>query len=308
MEIALCGIGKIARDQHVPSLETSDDWTLAATVSRHGTVDGVLAFTDLGSLFREMPDVGVVSLCTPPGPRFDQAKEALAAGKHVMLEKPPGASLAECHALSDLARAAGRTIYATWHSREATAVPAAKAWLAGKRLRRLAITWKEDVRRWHPGQEWIWEPAGFGVFDPGINALSILTEILADPIHVTGAVLEVPENRQTAIGASIEFAHPDGAEVSAVFDWRQEGEQTWTIEAETDAGHMVLSAGGETLSIDGKPVDPGEDGVRGEYPRLYANMARLVKDGGIDMDLRPLTIVADAMMLGRRDSVAPFIW
>jgi hypothetical protein len=39
------------------------------------------------------------------------------------------------------------------------------------------IVWHEDVRKWHPGQQWIWEPGGFGVFDPGINALSIATRI-----------------------------------------------------------------------------------------------------------------------------------
>ena len=50
-------------------------------------------------------------------------------------------------------------------------------WLAGRTIRRVECTWKEDVRVWHPGQAWIWEP-GIGVFDPGINALSVLTRIL----------------------------------------------------------------------------------------------------------------------------------
>ena len=40
-KIALAGIGKIARDQHVPAIMASPDWDLAATVSRHGTVEGV---------------------------------------------------------------------------------------------------------------------------------------------------------------------------------------------------------------------------------------------------------------------------
>ncbi len=33
-DIALVGIGKIATDQHVPALAASDEWRLAATVSR----------------------------------------------------------------------------------------------------------------------------------------------------------------------------------------------------------------------------------------------------------------------------------
>ncbi len=174
-----------------------------------------------------------------------------------MLEKPPGQSLAECYALEALAREHGVTLFATWHSRYADSVPALKAFLAERTLKRLKITWKEDVRRWHPGQEWIWEPGGMGVFDPGINALSILTEVLPYPVHLTGATLEFPENRATPIAAGLTFADPVGAEMSADFDWRQEGPQTWDIDVETDRGAAKLSLGGEKLEIDGEPVIQG---------------------------------------------------
>jgi len=305
MKVALVGIGKIALDQHVPAIAGSPDWDLAATVSRHGTVGGVEAFDDMGLLLRTRPDIRVISLCLPPVPRFDYAMQALKAGRHVMLEKPPGATLAECHALEAAARAAGLTLYATWHSRHADMVSAAKSWLADKRLTSLRVTWKEDVHRWHPGQAWIWEPGGLGVFDPGINALSIVTEILPDDIHVTQAVLEVPENCQTPIAAQIGFHHPSGADVSAVFDWRQEGDQIWEIEAVTDGGTLRLWGGGAQMEIDG--VAQGDAApLAGEYPRLYDRMARYVQQGGGEVDLRPMTLVADAFTLGRRVIVAPF--
>ncbi|GAB4347167.1 MAG: hypothetical protein Kow0026_00170 [Oricola sp.] len=153
IKVALVGIGKIARDQHVPAINGSQDWELAATVSRHGGVEGVEAFTDLETLLATRPDIEVVSLCLPPVPRFDYAAAALKAGRHVMLEKPPGATLAECRALQAMAQAAGVSIYATWHSREAAQVEKARAWLRDKRLKALKVIWKEDVRRWHPGQE-----------------------------------------------------------------------------------------------------------------------------------------------------------
>lgn len=306
MKVALVGIGKIAVDQHVPAIAGSPDWDLAATVSRHGSVDGVEAFSDLGAMLAGRPDIRVVSLCLPPVPRFDYAMQALAAGRHVMLEKPPGATLAECHALERAAGAAGLSIYATWHSREADMVAAAKAWLADKTLRKLTVTWKEDVRRWHPGQAWIWEPGGLGVFDPGINALSIVTEILPDEIHVKQATLDVPENCQTPIAARIRFHHPSGADVSAVFDWRQEGDQTWEIEAVTGAGTLTLRDGGALMQIDG--TTSGEAApLAGEYPRLYAKMAQLVSRGGMDMDLRPMTLVTDALALGERMRTDAFV-
>ncbi|WP_250845344.1 hypothetical protein, partial [Escherichia coli] len=88
------------------------------------------------------------------------------------------------------------------HSRYAPAVEAARAFLMSAKINSAAIIWKEDVRRWHPNQEWIWEPGGFGVFDPGINALSIATYILP-PMFITSAVLDFPENRAAPVAAQV---------------------------------------------------------------------------------------------------------
>ena len=58
----------------------------------------------------------------------------------------------------------------------------------------MAIEWTEDVRVWHPGQKWIWENGNFGVFDSGINALSILAKIAPGPVFVKSAELYYPSN------------------------------------------------------------------------------------------------------------------
>mgnify|MGYP003684550359 CR=1 FL=1 len=146
-----------------------------------------------------------------------------------------------------------------------------------------------------------------GVFDPGINALSIVTEILPVDIHLQSATLEVPENCQTPIAADLQFYHPTGADVSAVLDWRQEGQQTWQIEAVTDQGTLSLLDGGARVVVDGVENALQDDNpLSGEYPRLYANMAALVKQGTSDMDLRPMMHVSDALALGRRVAVEPF--
>ncbi|MFO1201805.1 MAG: Gfo/Idh/MocA family oxidoreductase [Tabrizicola sp.] len=294
-QVALVGIGKIALDQHVPAITASPDFELAATISRNGQVPGIQAFTDFATFLAERPDIPVVSLCLPPVPRFPYAEAALLAGRHVMLEKPPGATLAEVHELHALAKAKGLTLYATWHSRMAHAVAPAKAWLADKTVRQAHITWREDVRKWHPGQDWVFQPGGMGVFDPGINALSILTEILPKPVHLTRASLEFPENRQTPIAAQLTFS----GNVTADFDWRQEGPQTWDIEAQTDKGTLALRMGGNVLEIDGKPA-AGENTIMGEYPALYARMADLLRRKASDVDLSPMVHVADALTLGER--------
>jgi D-galactose 1-dehydrogenase len=301
--IAILGVGKIARDQHIPAIAASDAFDLAATVSRSGGAIAVENHDDIDALLAARPDITALSLCMPPLPRFEIAKKAILAGKHTMLEKPPGATVSEALHLADLARAQGVTLFATWHSRHAAGVAQAKDWLAKKTLTRVEIVWKEDVRRWHPGQDWIWEPGGFGVFDPGINALSILTEILPEPVHLTEATLKFPENRATPIAADLTFSGPDGLSVTADLDWRQEGPQTWDITVMTNAGTLRLTDGGATLHIDDARQSLDDTG---EYPGLYARFADLIAAGQSDVDLSPLQHVADAFMLGRRDTVAAF--
>ncbi len=301
-KIALVGIGKIAVDQHVPSINASPDWELAATVSRRGAVEGIEAFTTIEDMLTARPDIPVVSLCLPPVPRYDYAVKALEAGRHVMLEKPPGATLSECHALSNLAEANGLALFATWHSREGAAVDAARDWLSDKQVTKAHITWHESVRKWHPGQEWIFEPGGMGVFDPGINALSIMTKVLPTPVHLTGASLGFPANRQTPIAADLTFTN----HVTASFDWRKDEGELWQIEVVTPDGTLRLLEGGARMTVEGSeqpmPDDPGE------YPRLYARMAELIGPATIDLDLSPMRHVADAFTLGARETLDAFNW
>ena len=296
-KIALVGVGKIARDQHIPSITANPDFELSAAVSRNATVDGIDNFTSLDELLTARPDIPAVALCMPPQARFEVACAALEAGKHVLLEKPPGATLSEVEALVDLADTRGLSLFATWHSRFGSAVGAARDWLADRRITSLQITWKEDVHRWHPGQAWIWQAGGLGVFDPGINALSILTEIMPHAIHLTGAELEFPSNCDTPIAARLEFADQNKAELKADFDWRQTGPQTWEIAVETETGALRLLDGGSRIVIDGTEHPSAPEA---EYDAIYARFSELLGTGKSDVDLAPLRHVADAFMLGKR--------
>ena len=301
--LALVGIGKIARDQHIPSIAGGEDFVVAAGVSRHGKVEGAENFTDFDAFLAARPDIKVVSLCTPPEVRFDMAKAAIAAGRHVLMEKPPATTLGEAEALSELAAKAGVTLFATWHSRFALGVEPARQWLSDKVIQSISIVWKEDVRRWHPGQAWIWEPGGFGVFDPGINALSILTEIVPGHIMVEKSILEFPENKKQPIAASIAMRTVEGAPVTAEFDWRQEGPQTWDITVQTNVGELRLSKGGSELYIGGEEQASGPDR---EYAGIYERFATLIRSRQSDTDYQPLRIVADSFLCGERKVVAPF--
>ena len=286
IRLALVGLGKIARDQHLPAIAQTPGIELVAIASRNAALDGIACYPSLDEMLAEMPDIDAVALCTPPQVRRAQAASALEAGKHVLLEKPPGATVSEIAPLVATAEQTGRTLFATWHSRFAPAVEPARAFLAQHAPRSVTIEWKEDVRVWHPGQDWIWEPGGLGVFDPGINALSIATAILPFPLLVESARIDVPAGRASPIAAKLAMRCGD-APVRADFDFLQTGLQTWDIEIDTDAGMLRIGMGGSVLQLPGEAETTAPDR---EYPNLYARFADLIAAGQSDVDISPLRI------------------
>ena len=303
--IAVAGIGKIARDQHLPCIGKNRNFTLVAGVSRSAKIDGVPNFENLAALKASKLRVDCVALCTPPAVRLAMAREALDHGWHLLIEKPPTPTVGELLAMEAYARKKKRVLYATWHSRYNKSVDMAKAKLKGKHVDLLRVTWKEDVHKWHPGQAWIWEPGGFGVFDPGINAFSIVTKILPDPIFVASATIDVPANATTPIGADIRFKRGDGAsaDLSALLDWREKIGEIWEIEIGTKDGlKLHLKKGGSLLEINGKLAHAAK--LR-EYEDIYAKFARLLKAKKSEVDPSPLQLVSDCFMLGKPVVVAP---
>jgi D-galactose 1-dehydrogenase len=304
--IGVIGLGKIAQDQHLPVIAKSKIFELAAVSSQRGLKAGAaLAFRDADELLAGTPDLHAVAVCTPPQARYAIARRALEAGINVMLEKPPTATLSELADLTRLAEERGLVLMTTWHSQYNEGVDAAKRLLAGKRVSRLFAEWKEDVRKWHPGQAWIFRAGGFGVFDPGINALSIITKIMPEPVLISEAELAFPANADAPIAAELAFtlAGRSGT-FSAIMDWRPIEQDIWEITVETDDGaRLLLASGGARLSVDGRiAVEKSPE----EYEAIYDHFGQLLSEGRSHIDAAPFQLVADALLLGRRREVEAF--
>jgi len=301
IRIAIIGYGKIAEDQHVPSIEANKRFELVGTSSRSGQGVGE-KFTDWRELIRKIDGLEAVAITTPPGPRYAIARECVEAGLHCLLEKPPTTGLAEIADLDCLAQARGVTLMTTWHAQHHSTVEAAARVLAGKRIKSMQIHWHEDVQKWHPGQKWIWEPGGFGVFDPGINAFSIATRIFPGGLFVERADLSFPENAQTPIAADVTFYSPEAdGPLTASLDWRRTEGEEWTITIETSDGARVrLEDGGAKLILDGETSD--DSGI-GEYPDIYRLFVDLIDERRSLVDVAPLRLVADCLLVGRRSVV-----
>lgn len=308
-QIAVVGIGKIAQDQHLPVIDKSADFELAACVSQRGIGHrDVPVFKTPAELYKAMPEVKLVAICTPPSVRHAYAREAIGAGKDVLLEKPPTPTISEFQDLVAYGEKKGRILFQTWHSRYNAAVDAAKLILKDEGVASVRIDWRESVRKWHPGQEWIWQPGGFGVCDPGINAMSIFTRIMPFQVFVESARLKFPANRQTPVDVEIVFKSGEKHQpkMSAGFNWLEETGEIWTIAVETRKGtRLELDKGGTVLKVNGAETiaNPSE-----EYEAIYERFAKLIKKGKSEMDGSPLLLIADAFLLGARENVEEFHW
>ena len=300
--IGVIGLGKIAQDQHLPVIAANPAFELVAVSSQRGLkAPGARHAVRTPEELLAVPEVDAVAICTPPQVRHTIARAALAAGKHVLLEKPPAATLTELADMEALAARAGRVLFTTWHSQYNEAVEETASRLTGETVTRLFVNWKEDVRKWHPGQTWIFEAGGFGVFDPGINALSIVTRILPQPAILRGAELLFPANADAPIAATLTFEGPDAR---AEFDWRQSGGEVWEIEIGTQSGlAFKLAGGGRQLLSDGSVL---VDRNPAEYEGIYRHFDALLREGRSHVDAAPFRLVADAFLLGRRVEVEAF--
>ena len=307
--IAIIGVGKIAQDQHLPVIDKSEDFELAAIVSTRGVGhNGVPVFRTAAELYAAMPEISLVSVCTPPGVRHTIVREALDAGKDVMMEKPPTTTISELDDLVAYAAKLDRVLFQTWHSQYNTAVDRTRELLAADGVASVRIDWRESVRKWHPGQDWVWEPGGFGVCDPGINALSIFTKVMPFPVFVQSSRLTFPANRQTPVDVEIVFKSGQihQPKMSAGFNWLEESGEIWTITFQTVKGDTLkLEKGGTVLRVNDEIVlqAPSE-----EYERIYERFAVLLDRHESDVHSAPLRLVADAFLLGARINSEPFEW
>jgi D-galactose 1-dehydrogenase len=301
VRLAIIGMGKIARDQHVPALRGAnavdlvDAFDLVATVDPVAALPGLPGFASLAALLADGPVVDAVAICTPPQIRETLAAAAIAAGLHVLLEKPPAGTVGGVARLVAALRP-GQALFAAWHSREAPMVAAARAWLAGRSICDGTICWRESARQWHPGQHWLWQPGGLGVFDPAINALSILTAISGEHFTVQDMTLTIPGNLHAPIAAAGTLAGPAGR-ITIDLDFQEPGSPRWDIVLAThDGGRLHLADGGSRMAIDGAAF---QSGTADEYTALYRRFADLIAAGSSDVDTAPLQLVADAFLIAR---------
>ncbi|WP_324040429.1 Gfo/Idh/MocA family oxidoreductase, partial [Aeromonas caviae] len=116
---ALVGYGFAGQTFHAPFLATTPGLTLRWVVSRDAAkVQTALPGTRVGTLEQVLADdsLDLVVIATPNDTHAPIAREALLAGKHVVIDKPFALDLAEAKALVELAEKQQRLL-SIFHNR-----------------------------------------------------------------------------------------------------------------------------------------------------------------------------------------------
>lgn len=108
------GIGR----EHISAFQRLNDWFTVEAICDTGAGRAQAVADEFGIPCAESSfdalcrrdDIDIVDICTPSYLHYEQSLQALAAGKHVICEKPIGASLQQVDELAATARRAGRTL------------------------------------------------------------------------------------------------------------------------------------------------------------------------------------------------------
>jgi predicted dehydrogenase len=175
---------------------------------------------DIGELYR-MDDLDVIDLCTPSDQHVEQVQRALAAGKHVVCEKPVAGSLREVDELIRAEAASGGRVMPIFQRRFGRGVQKLKFLIeqgvAGRAyLATVETAWRrraEYYATWHG--RWETELGG-ALVTLAVHAHDVLTYVVGPPGRVLAhaATLVNPIETEDCVSASLEMADGSLASLS----------------------------------------------------------------------------------------------
>ncbi len=224
MGVAIVGAGVIGRN-HALAIERLPGLHVVAVVDPDIAARDALAASTGSTGYATLPEaladpaVGFVAICTPSGLHAADAELALAAGKHVLVEKPVDVTLEPARSLLVAAReAAGRglvTSVISQHRFDPASVAVAKAVAAGRFGH---LTSAVASVAWWRGQEYYdsagwrgtWTLDGGGALaNQGVHTVDLLLWFMGEPVEVyahTGRVAHQGIEVEDVAVATVTFA------------------------------------------------------------------------------------------------------
>lgn len=209
LRVGVIGSGGIARGVHLPSYQkrgdqveltaiTDVDFSRAASAASEFSIPRY--FDNYEIMFREM-QLDVVSVCTPNQFHHPAVLAALAAGCHVLCEKPPAMSLQQAKEMENASRQAGKHLVYGFHYRHSPEVETLKRFIDAGELGEIYAGRVHALRRrgipgW--GVFTSLELQGGGpLIDIGVHMLDTALYLMGypTPIEVSGATYQKLGNR-----------------------------------------------------------------------------------------------------------------
>ena len=233
--IGLVGLGIISRAHRVGYERANDRAAVVAVCDRDPALAasvaaelGARAYTAIDDLLAD-PEVAAVDLTLPHHVHYSAASAALAAGRHVLVEKPLALTSQECRALIDQARAAGLTLGVAENTPFVAAYQAverllrsgalgeprfARTFISGSEVRRLRDTTLWKGRRGGSG--------GGAIFDAGPHSFYLLNRLLGELATVRAFHNRLIEESEVDDHAVVAGRARSGALYSAEFTFTAE--------------------------------------------------------------------------------------
>jgi predicted dehydrogenase len=216
IRVGLIGFGLSGRVFHAPFVMNDPGMTMAYVCSsKVDEVKAVLpdvAVVPTAELVFTAPDVDLVVITTPNALHFDQAKQALENGKHVLLEKPSVTTVVEIEELCTLAKQKGLVFCVYQNRRFDGDFLRLKALIDGDELGELKHL-DSLFDRFRPTAQARWREApgvGTGIFwDLGPHIFDQVLCLFGEPIWLQASIDTLRDGGQTADWFELELGYAD---------------------------------------------------------------------------------------------------
>jgi predicted dehydrogenase len=253
------GIGDITTKRVIPALLEEKRSELWGIVTRHPEKAApyrARAFTDLeAALVADGADA--VYVASPVFLHAPQTIAALAAGKHVLCEKPMAMNYGEACSMAKAARAAGKTLGVAYYRRTYPKVARAKELLGQGVIGQPLFAYITNYEWRSPAEvrrAWQFDPAlagGGPLFDIGSHRIDLLNYVFGEPQRVAGQLSNVVHATAVEDCATVMIEY--GNKVRGIVDVR------WNSHVKRDEFRIIGSDGEIDLTPLGGPelVYPG---------------------------------------------------